>query len=211
MNNHRTTKNDHKVLLLLEEFSKGLPLTQRDLSRKLGIALGLINSYIKNLIAKGYLRVSNIPKNSYNYLLTPKGMAEKTRLTYHLLQDYNRIFKEARRDFRQLFHALYEDGIRNVAFAGVDDVAEIAYLSLQEVDIEFVGAMDDDRAGKNFFKTVIIPFSDSEKLDFDYIIITSYHRKNEIYKRLIDSGVSDGTIKSIYPISYNTKNRGRFS
>lgn len=199
MNNNNSS--DEISLKVLDELTKEPMITQRVLADRLGIALGLVNSYIRNLAAKGYLNVSSIPRNNYKYLLTTKGIAEKTRLTYHLLGAYNSIFKEARRDYRRLFHALYEDGIRNIVFAGVDEVAEIAYLSLQEIDIRLVGVMDDKGLGKKFFKTVIKPFSYAKELDFDGIAITSYHRKNDIYKSLIDSGISDETIKSIYPIS----------
>lgn len=200
MNSYNSS--DEISLKVLDELTKNPVTTQRALADRIGIALGLVNSYIRNLAAKGYLNVSSIPRNNYKYLLTSKGIAEKTRLTYHLLGAYNSIFKEARRDYRKLFHALYEDGIRNIVFAGVDEVAEIAYLSLQEIDIKLIGVMDDNGAGKKFFKTVIKPFSCAKELDFDGIAITSYHRKNEIYKRLIDSGISDEMIKSIYSISY---------
>lgn len=200
MNNQKAS--DEIELKILNEFTKEPVISQRAVADRIGIALGLVNSYIKHLAKKGYLNISNISKNNYKYLLTPKGISEKTRLTYQLLRDYNIIFKEARRDYGRLFHALCDSGIRNIAFAGVDEVAEIAYLSLQEVDIKLVGVMDDKMAGKKFFKTLILPFSSSDQLDFDGIAITSYHRKNDIYKGLIDSGIAEEAIKSIYPISY---------
>lgn len=197
MNNEPT----YKSLLLLDEISKGESLSQRDLSKRLNVALGLVNSYIKNLVAKGYLRVSNISKNNCKYLLTPKGMSEKTRLTYHLLQDYNRIFREARRNFGQLFQELADDGIKKVIFAGVDEVAEIAYLSLQEFDIELAGVVDDDRAGKVFFKYKIMPSEELRKLDTNYVILSSFLKREEIYETLLDRGIMPEKIKSIFPIT----------
>jgi len=135
--------DSYKSLLLLDEISKGEDLSQRDLSKKLNIALGLVNSYIKNLISKGYIKIKNIPSRRYTYYLTPKGFAEKSRLTYDLLHDYTRIFREARRDFRGLFSELIDSGIKDVVFAGVDEVSEIAYLSYQKDDIALVGVFDD--------------------------------------------------------------------
>src|SRR4030066_590211 len=111
----------YKSLLLLDEISKGEPLSQRDLSKRLGIALGLVNSYMKNLVAKGYITVKTIPAKRYAYYLTPKGFAEKTRLTYHLLQDVTNLYREARRAFKELFNRLYIEGVKSVLFAGADE------------------------------------------------------------------------------------------
>ena len=54
-------QDTYKSLLLLDEISKGEALSQRDLSKKLNIALGLVNSYIKNLVSKGYITIKAIP------------------------------------------------------------------------------------------------------------------------------------------------------
>jgi predicted transcriptional regulator len=80
--------DDYRSFLLLDEISKNNEITQRDLSERLGIALGLINSYIKNLASKGYITISQIPRKRYKYYLTPQGFIEKTRLTYHHLQGF---------------------------------------------------------------------------------------------------------------------------
>ena len=166
LNNKKQANHDsYKSLLLLDEISKGEDLSQRDLSKRLNIALGLVNSYIKNLISKGYITIKNIPSKRYTYFLTPKGFAEKSRLTYDLLYDYTRIFREARRDFRQLFNGLIENGIRKVVFAGADEVAEIAYLSLQEVDIELAGIVDDTHSAKSFFKYTVKPLKDKSRVE----------------------------------------------
>lgn len=200
--NHDT----YKSLLLLDEISKGGDLSQRDLSKRLNIALGLVNSYIKNLISKGYITIKNIPSKRYTYFLTPKGFAEKSRLTYDLLHDYTRIFREARRDFRELFNSLIADGIKKVVFAGADEVAEIAYLSLQEVDIELAGIVDDTKSAKNFFKTTVKPVKDLSRIDYDVVVLTTFLKRNIVYKKLADSGVDPMKIKTIYQVDINEDN-----
>jgi len=198
--------DSYKSLLLLDEISKGEDLSQRDLSKKLNIALGLVNSYIKNLISKGYITIKNIPSRRYTYYLTPKGFAEKSRLTYDLLNDYTRIFREARRDFSGLFSELLENGIKDVVFAGIDEVAEIAYLSHQEVDINLAGVVDDTKTKGNFFKMNVKPLDDIGSIDYDVIIITTYLRRNSVYKKLLDTGVDPEKIKTIYTIDSNDDN-----
>jgi DNA-binding MarR family transcriptional regulator len=202
LNNRKQDNQDtYKSLLLLDEISKGQPLSQRDLSKKLDIALGLVNSYIRNLVSKGYITIKAIPAKRYAYYLTPKGFAEKTRLTYHHLQNFTNLYREARRDFKELFSSLYKKGVKSILFAGADEAAEIAYLSLQEFDIEFAGIVDGERAGKDFFKYRIVPFEKIKEINADYIIVSSFLRRDEIYKRLIEEGISPEKIKSIFPVS----------
>ncbi|MBI5847488.1 MAG: winged helix-turn-helix transcriptional regulator [Nitrospirae bacterium] len=193
-------QDSYKSLLLLDEISKGESLSQRDLSKRLNIALGLVNSYLKNLVSKGYVTISQIPAKRYAYYLTPTGFAEKTRLTYHLLQDYTSIYRNARRDFRKLFVDLQKQGIGEVSFAGVDEVTEIAYLSLQEADIELRRVYDDDKRGKVFFKTAVTPLIDLADTDGNIIILTTYLKRATVYKMLLDHGIAQERIFSIYPL-----------
>ncbi len=196
-------QDTYKSLLLLDEISKGTPQSQRDLSKKLNIALGLVNSYIKNLVSKGYITIRAIPSKRYVYYLTPTGFAEKTRLTYHHLQNFTNLYKEARRDFKELFSRLHKEGVRSVIFAGADESAEIAYLSLQEFDIEFEGIVDKEPAGRDFFRYRIMPFERVKEINADFVIVSSFLKKDEIYKRLIEEGISPDRIKSIFPIYKN--------
>lgn len=193
-----TNQHSYKSLRLLDEIAKGEPLSQRDLSKKLDIALGLVNSYIRNLVSKGYVTIRNIPAKRYTYYLTPKGFSEKTRLTYQLLQDYTNIYKEARMNFYDLFHGLSASGTKKVVFAGVDEVAEIAYLSLQEVDIELAGVFDDTKKGSKFFRTVVMPFHEILGAEYDRVILSTFLRREEVYWRLMENGVSGEKILTIY-------------
>jgi len=201
LNNEKQENQDtYKSFLLLDEISKGEPLSQRDLSKKLNIALGLVNSYIKNLVSKGYITVKAIPAKRYAYYLTPKGFAEKTRLTYHHLQNFTNLYREARRDFKELFNRLYIEGVKSVVFAGADEAAEIAYLSLQEFDIKFVGILDNERTGKDFFKYKIMPFEKIKEIEADFIIVSSFLKRDEIYKKLMEADVTPEKIKSIFSV-----------
>ena len=198
MNEQRSSSpaSDHfRSLQILDELSNNDSLTQRDLSSRLGIALGLVNSYIKNLIAKGYITVKTIPRKRYAYYLTPKGFAEKTRLTYDLLHDYTRIYREARTNLKKLFQELRDAGCRRIVFAGADEVAEIAYLSLQEAGLELVAIVDDDAEGRNFFGTPIKKLESLRDLDYDIILISTYLKRTELYKQLLDLGVDRNLIR----------------
>ena len=191
---------DHKNLQILSELSDNSYMTQRDLSSCLGIALGLVNSYIKNLILKGYIKVKAIPPRRYSYYLTPKGFSEKTRLTYHLLQNYTKIYRQARVSLKNLFSELQGSGVKKIVFAGADEVAEIAYLTLQETELELAAIVDEEKAGEKFFGREILPINDVGSIAHDSIIITAYKQRENIYKELLKNNVERKDIKTIFPV-----------
>ncbi len=201
--NNTSGPEPHRSLQILTELSSHDSLTQRDLSSRLGIALGLVNSYIKNLAAKGYITVKSIPPRRYAYFLTPKGFAEKTRLTYHLLQDYTRIYREARANFKRLFAQLQDEGVKRVVFAGADEVAEIAFLTLQETGLELCRIVDEEMAGKKFLGRDILPLSSvsARGCEYDCIVITSYLKRETIYKKLLDGKTPEKFIKVIFTVA----------
>jgi DNA-binding MarR family transcriptional regulator len=189
----------YRSLQILDELSNNDALTQRDLSQRLGIALGLVNSYIKNLAAKGYITVKAIPPKRYAYYLTPKGFAEKTRLAYDLLSDYTRIYREAKNNYRRLFQELEQAGLRRVVFAGADEVAEIAYITLQETSLALNAVLDDDQAGKRFFGKHIRPLNSIGQIPHDCIVITSYLHREAIFNGLLGLGIGEDSIKRLFP------------
>lgn len=190
----------YRSLQILDELANNDALSQRDLSRKLGIALGLVNSYIRNLIAKGYITVKNIPSKRYAYYLTPKGFAEKTRLAYDLLHDYTRIYREAKSGFQKLFHDLEQAGVKRVVFAGADEVAEFAYITLQETGLEIAAVVDDEKAGERFFGKTVLPLSVTTSLAYEAVVVTSYLRRDTILAALLRHGLSRNSVMTIFPV-----------
>jgi len=190
--------DSHRSLMLLDEISKGDDITQRDLSVRLGMAVGLVNTYLKNLGAKGYIKIKAIPPKRFRYYLTPKGFIEKSRLTYDMLQNYTRVFSETRREFSELCGRLRLSGVKKVYFAGIDEVAEIAYLSLREADMELVGDIDSERAGQDFFKTKITSFDEVDPDMPEHIIITSFNKRDEVRAMLLKAGARPQLIHSVY-------------
>ncbi|MDD2336109.1 MAG: winged helix-turn-helix transcriptional regulator [Geobacteraceae bacterium] len=190
----KKTMDTHRSFLLLSEIEREETVSQRELARRLGIALGLVNSYLKNLIAKGYVRIKSFPKNRYGYLLTPQGLAEKSRLAYQHLSYFTNLYQIARQDYLALFRSLHTSGIRRVSFCGVDETAEIAYLSLRETGLELVEVMDDRHAGEIFFEKQISPLTTSNGTCNLPIIITSLKREDELVAELLRRNINRSII-----------------
>ncbi len=190
-----------RSLQLLSEISGDAPLSQRELSRRLGIAVGLVNSYLKNLVSKGFVRVKNFPSNRYAYLLTPQGIAEKSRLAYQHLNYFTSLYTVARQDYLDLFLRLERSGVREVVFCGVDEVAEIAYLSLRETGLELVAVMDDKRQGEMFFGLRVVPLAAGVTGRNAAIVISTLKRRDELALSLHSLGVASAQIFVVCPAS----------
>ena len=198
MNGHDGKMLDtYRSFLLISEIAKEESLSQRELAQRLGIALGLVNSYLKNLVAKGYVRVRNFPRNRYAYLLTPQGAAEKTRLAYQHLQYFTNLYTITRQDYMELFRRLNSLGIRDVIFCGLDEVTEIAYLSLLETDIRLAAVMDDEAAGKDFFGFRVVSIAEGLGSGHLVVVLTSLKKGELLRKRLAELNVSDSMIIAV--------------
>jgi len=182
------------LLSELSEISGDGQLSQRELAKRLGIALGLVNSYLKNLVSKGFVRVNNFPKNRYAYLLTPKGFAEKSRLAYQHLSYFSGLYTVARQDYLKLFRKLAAEGVKGVAFCGIDEVAEIAYLSLKETGMELEMAMDAEGDGRKFFDRSVVSPALGLLSGNHRIVITSLKRGDALREELLRLGADPSRI-----------------
>lgn len=166
-------QKDLRTLRILEQFEKDQIPSQRDLARELNISLGLVNAFIKRLAQKGYFKITTIPRKRVKYILTPKGLAEKSRLTYEFIQYSIEFYRTAREKLRELFQALVDDGVRRIVLYGAGDLAEIAYLSLQGTALEIVAVVDDEKKGQDLLGSVVLDPSCLGSLRFDRILITT--------------------------------------
>ena len=178
-----------RSLKILEEIDSNQKLTQRDLSKKLDISLGLANSFVKRLANKGYLKITTIPKNRIKYILTPKGAAEKTRLTYQYIQFSFEFYRKTRKNLRELFKRLNAQGVKRIVFYGVSEFAEIAYISLQETPIEIVALVDDEKAGEHLIGFKVENSAILNSISYDKILITSINLQDEAIENILNVGI----------------------
>ncbi|MEW6325476.1 MAG: winged helix-turn-helix transcriptional regulator, partial [Nitrospirota bacterium] len=162
-----------RTLHILDEVAKDHQISQRALSERLGVALGLTNIYLKRLINKGFIKVKGIPGRRYFYYLTPRGFAEKTALSVRYMQFSWRYYQEIRTQWRTRFAQLHDDGVRTIVLCGTGELAELAYLSLRESDLQVVAVVDEAQAGANFCGHKVDPVSALSRLSYDRVILAS--------------------------------------
>ena len=180
---------DIRSLQFLEEIDNNHSPTQRDMARKFNISLGLVNSFIKRLARKGYIKITTIPRNRVRYILTPRGFAEKSRLTFEFIQYSLHFYKRALRNLQDLLSELEERGVKKVVFYGANDLAEIALISLKATDIKLIGVVEDSKKGRKFLGFTIRSIAELSKLEFDMIIITTIESKETIFNKLLQKKI----------------------
>jgi DNA-binding MarR family transcriptional regulator len=175
-------------LLLLNALDRDAGATQRTLATKLGVALGLTNLYLKRLARKGYIKITTIPRNRIQYLLTPQGFAEKSRLTYLYMQYSLSYYRDMRAQLKERLSPLGELRGQRVVIYGTSELAELAYLSLREMDLTCVGFVD----GTPRASFLSYPVSALDQLgtwEFDTVLITDLENATDCEERVLKLGV----------------------
>ena len=185
-------------LQLLNEVERDAGVTQRSLANKMGVALGLTNLYLKRLAHKGYIKVTTIPSHRIKYLLTPRGMAEKSRLTYAYMQYSLSYYREMRQRIKQVLTQLSHAGAKRIVVYGTGELAELAYLTLREMDLTLVGFVDGAQ-GQTFLSYPLWPVEALSGWSYDALLIADLTDTKKIHARLVRAGVPKEKIVTLGP------------
>ena len=194
----RSTERELEILTAIGE---GRPLTQRALAQRLGIALGLTNLYLKRLAKKGSIKIAEFPRKPaarkrLRYLLTPRGISEKTRLTYEHIAYALNLYRRARETLRGELSRLPESGLKRIALYGTDEAAELAYLTLKEVGIEPISVFG-GAAGGQFLGFKVRALADLVADECDAVVVATFDRPEACVAELAQVGVAPDRILTL--------------
>jgi DNA-binding MarR family transcriptional regulator len=164
-------EDERIVLNLLNSVDDGAQ-SQRRIAEDMGIALGLVNAYLKRCIKKGLVKVSEAPARRYAYYLTPQGFAEKSRLTMEYLSASFSFFRQARADCTQTFALAKERNFQTLVLSGKSDLAEIAVLSAVDCGVAILAIVDPNADAHQFVGKPLARDFDTIKGSFDAVMIT---------------------------------------
>ena len=133
------------TLGLLNAIDSGASHTQRGLSQKLGIALGLTNALVKRCVKKGLVKVMEAPTRRFAYYLTPKGFKEKSHLTAQYLSISLDFYRRARAEYEEAIAYCEARGWKRVALYGASELVEIAGMATHSGGVRLVGVVDEQR------------------------------------------------------------------
>lgn len=182
-------------LEILTAIGEGLPLTQRVMAQRLRMALGLTNLILQRLVKKGYIKIVEFPRkpaarDRLRYLLTPKGIAEKTRLAYEHTVYSVEIYRRARQTLRESLDLLPRNGLTRIALFGVGEPAELAYLSLKELGLEPIGVFAREPGGA-FLGFPVRAVTELAGEDFDALVLATFEPPEQQVAELVGLGLAE--------------------
>src|SRR3984893_18402250 len=165
-------ESERIVLGLLNSVEQSGDRSQRRIAADLGIALGLVNAYLKRCVKKRLVKVHDAPARRYAYYLTPQGFAEKSRLTVEYLSSSFSFFRQAKADCTRVFQLAREQKFQNLVLCGKSDLAEIAILSAVDCGVSIVAIVDQSANEMLFVGKQVVFDYDRLQVPFDAVIIT---------------------------------------
>jgi DNA-binding MarR family transcriptional regulator len=129
-------QTEQRVMVhLLSEIERNPTFTQRGLASELGIALGLMNQYLKRCITKGWIQASQVSPRRITYFLTPEGFKEKSQIVKDYLSRSLAFFRDARLQCEEAFAECMRQEWYKIALVNKGDLADIAKLVAQGTGI----------------------------------------------------------------------------
>jgi DNA-binding MarR family transcriptional regulator len=172
---------DARILLdLLTSVERDGGQSQRRIASELGIALGLVNAYLRRCVKKGLVKVTAAPARRYMYYLTPQGFAEKSRLTVEYLSVSFGFFRRAKAECGVVFGMASERGFSRVALAGVCDLAEIAMICALDTGVKVTAIVDGRSQLSHFVGVPVVSSFEAVADSCDAILITDLQRAGEL-------------------------------
>jgi DNA-binding MarR family transcriptional regulator len=178
-------------LQILNEVEKSPVVTNRMLSGKMGVSVKLAHYVLKKMVQKGLLHMKRRDGRSWYYFLTPKGVAEKLKLTYEFLDFSKQFYAEARRRSSEVCLRLAREGVKRVAFLGTGELAEISYLGLAEQKLVLTDIFDDGQAGETVLGKLVRPVSELGGGKAERVLITLYDPGQPMKAGYLPEGVRD--------------------
>lgn len=188
MNREEPGSSEDLERTLLQEIEENAQVTQRELAKKTGSALGLVNAVLRRLINRGLVKVQEVHPKRFNYFLTPVGLAERGRLTLRYLQRSIAIYQNLRERIAEALERARRDGHRRLCLYGVGEISEIAYFLAQEKGMAVTALTDDARTGEIRHGIRVVRPEELCREDFDAIIVTAFSEEPTLLQQVHQLG-----------------------
>lgn len=180
----------YKEYMILDLIEKDPNITQREMSKAIGIAVSMTNSYIDEYEQKGYIKRKYISTKTVEYFVTKNGEERRKLLNIWYFKSSQIVYQLAKDSIIIFLNQIIDRGFKKILLYGAGEVAEIMLQVMNDderIPIEVVAVIDDDSSKENHI-IVNLPIISIEKIknyDHDGILIASYTHHERIYRNLI--------------------------
>ena len=183
-------RHDYHTLQILDHIENTPLVTNRKVASKLDVSVKLAHALLRQLVQKGMLSIQKRHSRRWDYFLTPKGIAEKARLTYEFMDFTMQFYRAARRRSSEVLAQVRKSGVTRVAFLGVSELAEIAYLGVQEQKLQLVDVFDEAGAGQEFMGVRTRPLAEMSGSAAEKILVTAFDRTMPMGERYLPPAIA---------------------
>lgn len=128
-------------LRALEAIEKNPHVSQRELARSMGVALGIANACVHTLVRKGLVKIRGENNRTITYHLTKQGVVQKSALAMQWTMNTIDFYREARMRVARTLQRLAAEGVRTVVVWGATELTEIALIVAHPAGVEIVGVV----------------------------------------------------------------------
>ena len=181
--------NSYRKFLILDSVDKNKNITQRDLSKEIGVAVSMINLLLNDYEKDGLIKKTYISTKTVIYNLTKKGIEKKKVLNIGYLNSSLKVYNKAKKNIIDFLDQIINKGYRKILLYGAGEVAEILLQTIalnNEIFLNVLCVIDDDqhKQGRNIVSKKIVSIDAIADFEHDGILISSYTNNKIIIDKL---------------------------
>lgn len=176
--------------MILDMIEKNKNITQREMSKEIGVAVSMINDYLNIYENDKLIKRKKHSTKTVEYFVTKKGSERRKLLNIWYLKSSNNIYIQAKDNIISFLNQIIDKGFKKIILYGAGEVAEIMLQVMNDdnqIPLEVVAVIDDnkDRVGDKLVNLPIITLNELSKYNHDGIMISSYKHHETIHNNLI--------------------------
>jgi DNA-binding MarR family transcriptional regulator len=181
----------YKEFMILDLIEKDANITQREISKHLGVAVSMINAYVTEYEKKGLIKRKKHSTKTVEYFVTKKGMERRKLLNIWYLKSSHEVYLSAKDNIIKFLNQIINKGFKKILLYGAGEVAEIMLQVMNDdnnIPLEVLAVVDDDmiRQNQNIVNLPIISKENINQYDHDGILVSSYKHHDVIRRNLVE-------------------------
>jgi Mn-dependent DtxR family transcriptional regulator len=179
----------YRTFLILDSIEKNKDITQRELSKEVGVAVSMINAYLNDYEKEGLIKKDYQSTKTVYYYLTKRGIEKKKVLNIGYLNSSLGVYNKAKKNIIDFLDQIIVKGYKNILLYGGGEVAEILLQTIalnHEFPLNVICVIDDDveKQGKKIVSKKIESVDIINDIEHDGILISSYTNNKKIIEKL---------------------------
>lgn len=134
---------EQQELNILQILSDNPDLSQRQIAKESGLSIGMVNNLIKKCVKTGLIKIENLNARSMRYILTPKGIEEKTKKTLSYIARSYRAIRVIDDQIRAQTEQYMQEGKKILIYGPRDELFHIVTQSLRDMAIPYQIVQDE--------------------------------------------------------------------